>query len=64
MASKAALSKAYDAGQAAQARNLPDEVCPFEEDSEEYDAYMDGKSDDLSEKWNQPLGAISVSLGN
>jgi hypothetical protein len=65
MATKAALSKAYDAGQAAQWRGVPDDACPFEEGSEEYDAYMEGKSADLAEKWTAGGGtAHTKELGN
>lgn len=64
MATKKALEKAYDAGQAAQARGLPDEASPFEEGSDEHVAYMHGKSEELAEKWNSPLGVLNVELGN
>jgi len=65
MATKAALSKAYDAGQAAQWRGLPDEACPFEEGSDEHAAYMNGKSADLAEKWTAGAGAaLTQELGN
>ncbi|MGH8984907.1 MAG: hypothetical protein ACRDY6_13675 [Acidimicrobiia bacterium] len=51
MANKTELAKAYDAGQAAQVFGDPDDVCPFELGSEEHEAYMKGKTDDLADKW-------------
>ena len=46
-----ALGKAYDAGQAAQLYGDPDDVCPFEEGSDEHKAYMKGKNEELADKW-------------
>lgn len=51
MATKAALAKAYDAGQAAQLYGAADEDSPFEPGSDEHKSYMDGKSADLADKW-------------
>lgn len=65
--SKKALAKAYDAGQAAQVRGLPDEVNPFDPlaESEEHEAYLEGKNSELADKWKAgPLGALHVELGN
>lgn len=63
MASKTALAKAYDAGQAAQWRNLNESVCPFEE-GEERDAWLEGYSADLAEKWNASGDNLRKELGN
>jgi hypothetical protein len=55
MATKA-LEKAFDAGQAAQKGGYPAEGCPFEEGSEEGDAWADGYTSPLAEKWQVLTG--------
>jgi hypothetical protein len=62
--SKEERAKLFDAGQAAQLYRVPDEACPFPEDSEEYDAYMDGKEADLAEKWTTGARAITQEITN
>jgi hypothetical protein len=62
--SKQEKAKLYDAGQAAQLYNVPDEAAPFPEGSEEYDAYMEGKDADLDEKWTTGARTISQEITN
>lgn len=50
-ATKKAMAKAFDAGQAAQVYGDPDDACPFVAGSDEYDEYMRGKSEGLADKW-------------
>lgn len=64
MATKAELGKAFDAGQAAQLYNVPDEACPFEEGTDEYDEYMKGKGEELAEKWTSGSRQITQEIVN
>lgn len=64
MASKAALKKAYDAGQAAQWRGLAADACPFEP-GDECDAWNEGREAELDPKWTGAAGvAHEKELGN
>ena len=61
MASKAALKKEYDAGQAAQRYAWDADACPIEE-GEERDEWLRGYDDHLAEKWLMPGRAHRVDL--
>jgi hypothetical protein len=62
VATKQALAKAFDAGQAAQRYGYGLSDCPFEPDSDEYDAWVDGFEDDLDSKWMLPGRALTVKI--
>ena len=61
---KEAKAKLFDAGQAAQANNVPDEDAPFVEGSDEWTVYMEGKEADLDEKWTAGARSISQEITN
>ena len=60
--SKAALAKAYDAGQAAQRYGYEADGCPFAQDSDEGAAWLNGYADELAEKWLSPGRAHHVEI--
>ena len=61
---KAELAKAFDGGQAAQAGGFPAEGCPFDADTPERAAWMEGFEGELAEKWQNPARQITQEISN